>query len=58
MGTSFIAAAESLASQDYKDMLAAAQIEDLLISAGITGTPASWLKPSLKANGSDPDGDA
>jgi len=54
MGTSFIAAAESLASQDYKDMLAAAQIEDLLVSAGITGTPASWLKPSLRANGFDP----
>lgn len=54
MGTSFIAAEESLASQPYKDMLAAAQIEDLLVSAGITGTPASWLKPSLIANGYDP----
>lgn len=54
MGTSFIAAQESLASQPYKDMLAAAQIEDLLVSAGITGTSASWLKPSLIANGYDP----
>lgn len=54
MGTSFIAAEESMASQPYKDMLAAAQIEDLLVSAGITGTPASWLKPSLIANGYDP----
>lgn len=54
MGTSFIAAQESMASQPYKDMLAAAQIEDLLVSAGITGTPASWLKPSLIANGYDP----
>jgi len=55
MGTSFIAAEESLAPVAYKDMLAAAQIEDLLVSAGITGTPASWLKPSLRDNGMDPD---
>jgi nitronate monooxygenase len=26
-----------------------------VISAGLTGTPASWLKPSLRANGIDPD---
>ncbi|WP_370206017.1 NAD(P)H-dependent flavin oxidoreductase [Pararhodobacter marinus] len=55
MGTSFIAAEESMAPAAYKDMVAAAQIEDLLISAGITGTPASWLKPSLRDNGMDPD---
>lgn len=55
MGTSFIAAEESLAPAAYKDMLASAQIEDLLVSAGITGTPASWLKPSLRDNGMDPD---
>jgi nitronate monooxygenase len=28
--------------------------DDLIVSAGITGTPASWLKPSLRANGIDP----
>lgn len=55
MGTAFIAASESMAPAAYKDMLAAAQIEDLLVSAGITGTPASWLKPSLRDNGLDPD---
>ncbi len=55
MGTSFIAASESMAPQGYRDMLAEAQIEDLLVSAGITGTPASWLKPSLRANGYDPE---
>lgn len=54
MGTSFIAAEESMAAQAYKDMVVAAQIGDLLVSAGITGTPASWLKPSLAANGYDP----
>lgn len=54
MGTSFIAAAESLAPEAYKDMVVQAQIADLLVSAGITGTPASWLIPSLIANGLDP----
>lgn len=54
MGTSFIAAEESMAPPAYKDMLAQADIEDLLVSAAVTGTPASWLKPSLVANGYDP----
>jgi nitronate monooxygenase len=54
MGTSFIAATESLAPPAYKDMVAAASVEDLVVSAGITGTPASWLAPSLIANGLDP----
>jgi len=55
MGTRFIAAAESMAPEAYRDMLVAADIEDLVVSAGITGTPASWLRPSLRANGLDPD---
>ena len=55
MGTRFIATPESMAPQAYRDMVVAAQIEDLLVSAGITGTPASWLKPSLISNGLDPD---
>ncbi|MFN3954166.1 MAG: NAD(P)H-dependent flavin oxidoreductase [Pararhodobacter sp.] len=54
MGTRFIAAEESMASAQYKAMLAAASADDLLVSAAITGTPASWLKPSLVANGMDP----
>ena len=32
-----------------------ATVDDLIVSAGLTGTPASWLKPSLRANGLDPD---
>lgn len=54
MGTAFLAAAESMAPQGYKDMVAAATVDDLLVSPGITGTPASWLVPSLVANGLDP----
>ncbi|MBP7335922.1 nitronate monooxygenase family protein [Niveispirillum sp.] len=54
LGTRFIAAAESLAVPAYKDMVVTSGIDDLVVSAAITGTPASWLKPSLLANGYDP----
>lgn len=55
MGTRFIPTFESMAEQAYKEMLVASTSEDLLVSAGITGSHASWLKPSLRANGLDPD---
>ena len=55
MGTRFIATSESLASPAYKQMLVDSSAVDLLVSAGITGTAASWLKPSLRANGFDPE---
>ena len=55
MGTRFIATAESMAKAEYKQMLVDSTVDDLIISAGLTGTPASWLKPSLRANGLDPD---
>jgi len=55
MGTRFIPTTESQAAPAYKQMLVDSTADDLLISAGLTGTPASWLKPSLRANGLDPD---
>lgn len=55
MGTRFIPTLESMANPAYKQMLVDSTADDLVISASITGTPASWLKPSLKANGLDPD---
>lgn len=55
MGTRFIASVESLAPPAYKQMLVDATADDLLVSAAITGTAASWLKPSLRANGLDPE---
>lgn len=54
MGTRFLATAESQASDAYKQMVVDCDSDDLLISSGITGTTASWLKPSLVANGIDP----
>tara|TARA_R110000868_G_scaffold6550_2_gene37004 strand:+ start:80920 stop:81897 length:978 start_codon:yes stop_codon:yes gene_type:complete len=55
IGTAFIAAEESLASPAYKAMLLDATSADLLVSASVTGVPASWLRPSLEDNGLDPD---
>lgn len=55
MGTRFIASTESRAVAAYKAMVVASQLEDLVVSAAITGTPASWLKPSLRAAGYDPE---
>ncbi|MBM3510375.1 MAG: nitronate monooxygenase [Alphaproteobacteria bacterium] len=58
MGTRFLAARESLAQQPFKDMVVACGPDDLVISAAVTGTLASWLRPSLIACGFDPDAPA
>lgn len=55
LGTSFIAADESMAAPAYKQMAVQSGIDDLVISAGVTGTAASWLKQSLRNQGYDPD---
>ena len=55
MGTRFIPTLESQAAPAYKQMLVECSAEDLIVSAGITGTAASWLKPSLRKAGLDPD---
>jgi nitronate monooxygenase len=55
MGTRFIPTVESLAVPGFKQMVVDATIDDLVVSAGISGTAASWLKPSLVAAGLDPD---
>lgn len=55
MGTRFIASRESLAAEGYKRMLIDCGIEDLIVTPAVTGTPASWLMPSLRAAGLDPD---
>jgi nitronate monooxygenase len=55
MGTRFIPVTESMAHANYKQMVVNCTVDDLVVSAGLTGTPASWLKPSLRAQGIDPD---
>lgn len=55
MGTRFLATQESLAQDDYKQMVVQSGPDDLVVSPAITGTPASWLRASLIAAGLDPD---
>lgn len=55
VGTRFLATKESMAPDAYKQMVVDSGTDDLVVSAGITGTPASWLRPSLIENGLDPD---
>ena len=54
MGTRFIPVTESMAPQAYQQMVVDCHVDDLLVSSAVTGTAASWLKPSLLANGFDP----
>jgi nitronate monooxygenase len=51
MGTRFIAAEESLADAEYRDMLIAAEFEDLVLSDKLTGAPAHYLRASLERMG-------
>jgi nitronate monooxygenase len=55
MGTRFIPTTESMAPPAYKQMVVDSNVDDLVVSAGVTGTAASWLKQSLRDNGLDPD---
>jgi nitronate monooxygenase len=52
-GTRFLPTLESRAVDAYKQMIVDCGPDDLIISAAITGTAASWLKPSLIACGYD-----
>ena len=53
MGTRFIATQESLASDEYRRMLVASSIDDVLLTRGFTGLPASFLAPSAHRLGID-----
>lgn len=55
MGTRFIACTESLAAPEYRDMLIASTVDDLVLTRAITGVAANWLKPSIARAGYDLD---
>jgi nitronate monooxygenase len=55
VGTRFIAARESLAAPDYRDMLVAADLDDVVLTRAFTGLPTSMLRPAIRAAGLDPD---
>ena len=55
MGTRFIASQESL-SDDYTDeMMIQCSAKDVFFSAALDGAPANWLRPTLVAEGLNPD---
>jgi nitronate monooxygenase len=55
MGTRFIAASESMASDVYRAMLIGSDIDDVMLTRAFTGLPASFLRPAVIASGLDPD---
>lgn len=54
VGTRFIAARESLASDGYKQMLVDSGADDLVLTPYFTGVPANFLKASVEKAGIDP----
>ena len=55
IGTGLIAAEESMAGDDYKSMLLAAEFEDLVLTNALSGAEAYYLRASLERMGLDPD---
>jgi nitronate monooxygenase len=55
MGTRFVATRESAAPEAYKQMLVASPTSDVIETDAIAGLAANWLRPSIAANGLDPD---
>ena len=55
MGTRFIATRESLADDRYKNMLVESTAEDIVYTPFFSGVAGSYLKPSIRAAGLDPD---
>lgn len=55
MGTRFIAAKESTADDEYKEMVIKATSDDIITTKSVTGVSGNFLIPSLKQTGFDID---
>ena len=55
LGTRFLATREAMIPDDYKNMLTTSRAADILYTPNISGVPANFLKPSIRAAGFDPD---
>jgi nitronate monooxygenase len=55
MGTRFIASRESLAAEAYKQMIVESTAEDIVYTPFFSGVHGSYLKPSIRNAGLDPD---
>jgi len=55
VGTSFIATEESLADPQHRQLLAECNAQDLVVTKAFTGASANMLRPSIEAQGINPD---
>jgi nitronate monooxygenase len=55
IGTRFIVAKESLARDEYREMIIKSTFEDLILTDAFTGIHANMLKPSIISAGLDPE---
>ena len=55
MGTRFIVATESMAKDEYREMLVKATQEDIILTNAFSGVNANMLKPSIIKAGLDPE---
>lgn len=55
LGTRFLATREAMIPDAYKEMLTTSRAADILYTPNISGVPANFLKPSIRAVGLDPD---
>lgn len=53
-GTRFIATTESMACPEYRELLVASHLEDLIETKAVSGVLANWLRPTLESAGIDP----
>ena len=51
LGTRFLAANETMISQEYREMVWQSRMEDLIASRAITGALGNWMKASVEAAG-------
>lgn len=51
IGTQFVVASESMASDDYREMLIASELEDIIETDSVSGVLANWMRASLEAAG-------
>jgi len=51
MGTRFIATLESMAANDYREMIVHSGIDDIMYTDGVSGVNANFLRPSIEKAG-------
>ena len=55
IGSAFIATTQANAAPSYKQMIVAGHADDIVYTDPFSGVPGSYLKPSVRAAGYDPD---